>query len=500
MILLDETRPATLEEVSWLRRTARRCLESLHIDGQLVNDMQLAIAELATNLVVHAKSPPETIRLVLSLQGAALRLEIIDDGHPFEDFERAWASTAAKPLAATGTSGLGLALARATLRNVTYRKGPPNHLVGWRPLKRTKPAVLVVEDSPSLLMLYSAILAPHYRVHPATSIEEAKQTVALNQIDIIVSDYHLGDACATGLFSDLERDPERLPTPLIMISADEAQRVKTEAEAYGIEQFLKKPVAPKVLLEAVDRGLTASKRRLAALLRYFGANVEKLLQPPHASELAPLGMALHSRSALVGGGDFVLHLKSPSLDRIVVGDFMGHGLRANAGAIAFAAMMRAVHAVTAGNAGDYLAALSEAMRSDAALSSLLATAVVIDRHADGSLELATAAHPVPTLVSAGRCVPIEVDGPLLGLLPAPRFKTTRVELAVGERLVVATDGVEPRWLAGGGGLPQSLLDRLQLFARAPLDQAGSGVEAWAAETLGPSPRDDWTIMLIERAA
>lgn len=500
MILLDETRQATLEEVSRLRRTVRRCLESLHVDDQLVNDLQLAIAELATNPIVHAKSPPGTIRVVLALHGAALRLEIIDDGHPFETFEASWAAATAKPLAATATSGLGLTLANAALHDVTYEKGPPNRLVGWRPLKRTKPAVLVVEDTPSLLMLYSAMLAPHYRVYPATTIAEAKQTIALNDIDLIVSDYRLDDEFATSLFSDLESDPEHLPTPLIMISSDETQRVRTAERHYGIEQFLKKPVAPQALLAAVDRGLNASKRRLAALLRYVGATVEKLLQPPSTDELARIGIALHAGTALVGGGDFVLHLKSHAGDRIVVGDFMGHGLRANAGAIAFAAMMRTVHAAAEHDAGAFLAAVSEAMRTDAALSSLLATAIVIDRHPDGTLDIATAAHPPPALITETNCRSLAIDGPLLGFLPDPHFNSARVQLATGERLIVATDGVEPRWLAGGGSFPQSLVETLQAVTGQPLAVAGAAVESWAAEALGPSPRDDWTIMLIERSA
>lgn len=497
MILLDEIGPATLENVSRLRRTARRCLQSLHIDEQLVNDMQLAIAELATNAVVHAKTPPTTLRLVLSLRGAAIRLELEDDGHPFEIFAEAWRAASAKPLAATSTSGLGLALAHATLRDVAYQAGPPNRLVGWRPLKRTKPAVLVVEDTPSLLMLYSAILAPHYRVHPATSLAEARQAIAFSQIDVIVSDYHLGEDCATQLFSDLEQDPERLPTPLILISADETPPVRTSAERYGIEQFLHKPVTPTALLAAVDRGLSASKRRLAALLRYVGANAEKLLQAPPVSEMAALGISLQMGSALVGGGDFVLHLKSANFDRLVVGDFMGHGLRANAGAIAFAAMMRTVHAVSALSAGEYLSAMSEAMRADAALSSLLATTLVIDQNADRSLSIASAAHPAPVRVAATTSMAVDVSGPLLGLVPAPRYETASIVLGNAERLVVATDGVEPALLAGGGCLPATLIARLQAAANEPIEKAGAAVGSWAADTLGPSPRDDWTIMLIE---
>lgn len=90
---------------------------------------------------------------------------------------------------------------------------------------------------------------------------------------------------------------------------------------------------------------------------------------------------------------------------------------------------------------------------------------------------------------------VDVSGPLLGPLPSPQYETVRLVLGSGERLIVATDGVEPA-LAGGGSLPASLIARLQAAANEPIEGRGL-VEAWAADTLGPSPRDDWTIMLIE---
>lgn len=499
MILLDEARPATLEDVSLLRRTARRSLESLHIDAQLVSDIQLSIAELAANAVKHAKSPPSSIGLKLELHGLSLRLEITDDGAPFEDFEVKWAAAGTRPLAATEDSGIGLTLASATLHDVSYAPGPPNRLVGWRRLKRIRPSVLLVEDTPTLLMLYTAFLTPHYRVHAASSLEEARQVLALNAIDIVVCDYHLDDGYATTLASELEQDPERLPTPMIIISADDTPRVRSSTEAFAIEQFLRKPISQSGLLEAVDKALVVSKRRLAALLRYVGANVEKILQPPAPVDLRRLGIGCLTRTALVGGGDFVLHLNSEERDRLIVGDFMGHGLRANAGAIAFAATMRTVHALMHGAPGRYLEALSAAMRADQALSSLLATVIVVDRLPDGSIEIAGAAHPAPLLVSETGSERIELSGPLLGFLPAPVYTTNKLELGKGQRLVIVTDGVEPRFLAGGGNLPDTLLNVLQKSARLPMQVALSEIAKWGIEALGPSPRDDWSVMLIENA-
>ena len=63
MKLFDHRLPATRENVSWLRKAVRRELIGLKLRQDLINDLQLVIAELATNAVVHAERPPGMIGL-----------------------------------------------------------------------------------------------------------------------------------------------------------------------------------------------------------------------------------------------------------------------------------------------------------------------------------------------------------------------------------------------------------------------------------------------------
>lgn len=502
MKLFHETRPATVEDVAWLRKTIRRELRNLRIQADLVDDIQLAIAELATNAVVHAARPPSTITIRIDLVGASLRIEIADDGAPFADFTEKWDAASRKDFVASGTSGLGLALAHASLRAVSYTPGgggQPNRFLGWRPLQRQRPTILIVDDDPTLLRLYSALLKGPYRILAAQSVETALAIAQGATVDLILSDYHLGEELGIQLLSELQRDAQRLPVPVIMLSSDRNIAARASADGFGIEMFLYKPVKPKELRTAVERAMVRSSRRLTGLFRYFAASVERLLAEPAPADRERMGIDWRTAAATAGGGDFVLHLPCRERDRIVLVDVMGHGLKAKAGAIAFASLLRAVNGMLGPDAGPgtFLGRLSGVLKRDPALCEVFATLAVVDRLADGSLAISSAAHPAPMLVSASGVSALDINGPLIGLLDDTDYPEQHVTLASGERLLLATDGIEPKFLAGGGALPDGLVQRLLASHALPLSAALDSAAEWVWASHGPSPRDDWTLMLLE---
>ncbi|MEQ1696017.1 MAG: SpoIIE family protein phosphatase [Hyphomicrobiaceae bacterium] len=500
--LFDQTLPATVENVSWLRRAIKREFVGLRVHIDLMNDVLLAIAELATNAVVHAAVPPSQIGIRIDLIGASLRIEIFDDGGPFTDFKPKWDLAARKDIVASGFNGLGLALANALLRDVTYEPGTDggfNRFTGWRPLQRSRPTILIVDDDETLLRLYTSVLKRRYRILCATSVALALGLARTETVDLILSDYHLGDEVGTSLLSALERDAERLPVPVIMLSADRSVKNRQSADGFGIEMFLIKPIAPIELRDAVERVMTRSRKRLTGMFRYFGANVERLASKPDEAGLNRFGVAHRYAAANAGGGDFLLHLVTDTgQNRFVLADVMGHGLKAKAGAIAYAAMLRSVHAMLPAGAdpGLFLTKLSNIACRDAALSEVIATLVVVDQCADGVLEIASAAHPAPVVIGPGTAQVIDGSGPLIGLIENAAYPVARVRLNEGERLVLVTDGVEPKYLAGGGTLPADLVSCMQTASGETVTAAGDAAERWALAVHGPSPLDDWTIMLI----
>lgn len=496
--LFEARRPATLEEVSWLRKALRRQLLQLRVGADITDEVVLAIAELAANAVRHAWPRPSEIALSAELDGIVLTLTLEEDGGPFEAFPKRWAGATLAGTGADGTSGRGLALARSALDRADYVPGTPNRLVARRQLARRRPLVLVVEDEEILLDTYLNLLEPHYRVLAAATLKEALALARETRVDLILTDFHLAGEPGTALVEALEDDTARPPIPIVMITGDPSVRVR--ALELGVDTFLTKPVQPEALLETVKLALVRAMRQRARLFRYFGSALEELVRPALPERLGPFRATLRTDTADIGGGDLVVHLPLEGRDRVALVDVMGHGINAKAGAVAQAAMLRGLNAAALLPPAELLARWSGVIFSEPAFDAALATALVADLHHDGTIEIASAGHPHPMVVGASGARSLAADGPLLGFTDAATYESVTLRLAAGERLVLATDGLDPAELASGGPCPDWLIEILTAQAAAPLERAANRAAGRIAARLGPSPEDDWLLILIEAEA
>lgn len=494
MKLFEARRPATLEEVSWLRKALGRQLGELRLPGDVAGEMVLAVAELAANLVAHSDPPPRELAVEAVLDGILLTVTLEDDGGPFAGFETRWAR-ATLAGAEDGVSGRGLALARRALDAVSYHRGPPNRLVAHRRLARRRPVVLVVEDEDVLLETYLGLLEPHFRLLAAANLKDALDIAAGTTVDLILTDFHLGSDPGTALVEALEDDSERPPIPIVMITGDPS--VRRRALELGVDTFLTKPVQPAALIETVNLALLRATRQRARLLRYFGSALDNLVRPALPDRLGPFNLAVQTGTADIGGGDLVVHLPRSGFDRIVMADVMGHGINGKAGAVAQAAMIRALDVGGQLGPSDYLTRWSNLIFSEPGFDAAMATALVIDLWEDGAIEIASAGHPHPMVLSRSGAKSVMADGPLLGFTRDARYESVQLRLDWGDRLLLATDGLDPNELASGGPCPDWLIGEVTERARQPLAQVVDGVSHRIAERIGPDPEDDWTLILIE---
>lgn len=497
MKLFEARQPATLEGVSWLRKALRRHFAELRLGGDIADEIITAVVELATNVVRHGTPSAQDIGLEVMLSGVTLTFTLTDDGGAFPAFEERWRGARLAASDPEGGSGRGLAIIRAALDDVTYQSGPPNRLVGIRRLARRRPQVLVVEDEPVLLDAYLTILEPDYRVLPAQTLKQALALARKTRVDLIVSDFHLGADEGTPLIEALENDAERPPIPIVMITGDPSVRLKVLE--LGVDTFLTKPVMPDRLRETVKLALERSARQRARLFHYFGASLEHLVRPRLPERLGAFAAALRWETADIGGGDLVIHLPRAGADRIVLADVMGHGIQAKAGAVAHAAMVRALDAGEPLGPAAFLTRWSGLVFREEGLEGVVATALVLDLHADGTLTLASAGHPLPMVVTRAGARPLQVSGPLLGFTEAPAYDEMSFVLAPGERLLLSTDGLDPAELASGGPCPDWLAQELMSRQSAPLEAAAARAASRVAARLGPAPEDDWMFVLLQRA-
>jgi two-component system KDP operon response regulator KdpE len=119
---------------------------------------------------------------------------------------------------------------------------------------RPDPAtVLVVEDDPSLRGALSATLkAAGFRVVTAASAGEGLRWFAHYDPDLVLLDLGLPDRDGLAVIRDIR---ERDLTPIVVLSARDAEAVKVEALDLGADDYVQKPFGIDELLARLRAGL-----------------------------------------------------------------------------------------------------------------------------------------------------------------------------------------------------------------------------------------------------
>lgn len=122
--------------------------------------------------------------------------------------------------------------------------------------------ILIVDDDEGDRLIAQAILArAGHETFFAYDGEEALRQFALKSIDLVLTDLQMPEVHGFELISVL-RDFEKPPALVAMSGTGQFQLHM--AEALGAKYTIQKPVAPDLLLDAVDRALQDKKARVSS--------------------------------------------------------------------------------------------------------------------------------------------------------------------------------------------------------------------------------------------
>ena len=498
MRIFGEQRFASLAGVSWLRRATARRLVDLRLSEDVIDDLQLVISEVAANAVVHGRPPPTILEVRIDIEGVDLRIEIGDDGiEPF-DLKRAIDEAPNLPAGDVElASGRGLALTRAALDRVEYQQDSLNRFIGFRSLKRHRLTALIVEDADSLLEIYTGYLSKDYRVIGCASLADARDALRSNPIDVVISDYHLGDGFGADLAAEIDDLSESGALPVVLITADTSPGTREVALRQGVEFFLPKPVSLKALRETVALAVSRAAARNARLARSFARDVAGLIAERLPPRLGPYRLGSAGGTAAIGGGDLIIHLPLAEADRIVLIDVMGHGISARAWAIAYAAIVRTLHHV-AGHVSTsaFLTDLARIAWHEPALERAMATVLIVDLDKGGAT-IASAGHPYPIVFGS----PFDRDramGPLLGVLAPEPYESPASNSGSATEWRSSPTALIRQASRPGGNPPPWFMELAGDLNDEPLSKISERLRKAAEGALGPQPPDDWTFVLIEK--
>jgi DNA-binding response OmpR family regulator len=112
--------------------------------------------------------------------------------------------------------------------------------------------VLLMEDKDDLRHVYSSALrGAGYRVHEVTSLQEARDLLAVRQFDIFICALHLGGEPILNLIREQRPKLNQAGTYVIAISAEGGHR--SNWEEMGVDFYLETPIATNPLVTLVDR-------------------------------------------------------------------------------------------------------------------------------------------------------------------------------------------------------------------------------------------------------
>lgn len=247
---------------------------------------------------------------------------------------------------------------------------------------------------------------------------------------------------------------------------------------------------------AAKRRAEASEARAVRLAQ----TLQQTLIPPTPPRIPGLDVAAAYRPAGDGrhvGGDFYDVFQVATDDWVVVlGDVQGKGTDA---AVVTALARHTVRAAAVDHPAPHevLHTLDSALRG--ADTDRFCTAVLVRLRREGAGWRATVAsggHPLPLLRRHGQASrPVGAYGHVLGIMPAPAFVDTALELGPGDALVLFTDGVTEGRRGSGLYGAERLADAVDAHRATAADTTGAVLADVLAFQAG-DPRDDIAVVTV----
>jgi sigma-B regulation protein RsbU (phosphoserine phosphatase) len=332
-------------------------------------------------------------------------------------------------------------------------------------------SLLVVDDDPVFTLFIRQLLLSlaeelPCRVDCAESAEAGLEQILRNRFDLALVDYHLPGVSGLELLAQIRSLPLEQQPAVVMLTGSGNEAVAVEAMKRGAKDYLKKnDVDVPSLMRALQSAL--AQKRLAEQVAAYNAEIKADLEMAHKLQesLLPQSYPSFPRTATAEnsalrfqhryfwttqlGGDFfnVQHL-SDTKAGVLICDVMGHGVRS----ALVTAMLRALVGDLGKHANDPGRFLAEMNRKLAAIlkqieEPLYATAFyMVADVAAGQMRYAKAGHPAPLHLrcQAGIVEPLPFPshaGAALGLFEKHDFITSQRPLAVGDRILLFTDGL-----------------------------------------------------------
>ena len=320
--------------------------------------------------------------------------------------------------------------------------------ISWR--------LLLVDDDEDNYRVVRKLLdrgLPGATIDRVTTLSDACREAVAS--DCVLLDIGLPDADGTVGVKRLTEDAP--DTAIVLLTRATTEELGAAALSAGAQDYLIKGRVDEQLLArsvryAIERHRAAQLSRelvRAERQRAENARLERALTPTPAIRSTDISVLVRYQAGRRGaqlGGDFYDAIEhDDGTCAVLVGDVVGHGPDAAALAARLRSAWRAL-ALAGLDQVAILGVLDRFLRAEGESFTFASLAILVvdgDRRA-GTLVLA--GHPPPVRLGApsapvGDCA----HGPLVGVMPEPRWSPLEVELGAGTELLLYTDGIIEGW-------------------------------------------------------
>lgn len=505
LLFLKIKKNATLDAVSEQRHLLEKALGPVIHQVPIRHQLLLCFSEYATNIVLHSEST--FINLHFGRDCENWWLKIFDNGSSWDpthhnetlpiDFEL--------DESGRGTSILhSQCLKMKYSANVTGDDPPHNCLKLYWSMAKSKSLsnILLVDDDQSLLRIYSAYLKGSFNVISASSGEDALRVIKTNNIDLVLSDINMPKMNGFALREQLNKLPNSALTPFIFLTGNECQDLQKDATNLGIDDYLVKPASKTQLINTIDRVLSRSQQIYQQLTDRINQSITASLQPKLPDVVHNWRLCVAKRHTGIGGGDLLMYHNGTSHIKLVLIDIMGHDDNAKFFAHAYGGYLRGLLQSSESNItpSALLERLSNSAIEDELFSQITLTCCAMDLLDNGKLTLASAAHPPPLhITQANGVMPLSIGGMLPGLIPDANYESLSLQLAIGERLALFTDGLFDSAADNNARiiLEKKVTTTLSDTLEIPIEDALEEVMNVFDDLTVKQPQDDALLVLVE---
>ena len=118
-----------------------------------------------------------------------------------------------------------------------------------------KKVVLAIDDNPTQLQEYKAVLVPTYDLRVVKAASEAISFLNKYKSDVILLDIEMPNVSGFEFLADIRKIPSYLEVPIIIVSGNSGQDFFAQAKNSSAADVLIKPVKPEMLIAAIEKAL-----------------------------------------------------------------------------------------------------------------------------------------------------------------------------------------------------------------------------------------------------